>query len=140
MASYILRDIDRELFERAKIKAKQQIPNRSLKAVIESLIAAWLEKGELEMAIAKIDKGATAIHRAEITVTENLSPRMYLRQELASGSADDGTPIEVSQTGPSVIIHLGKWPNGRQFVVNLATMSTDILEQLTRPSAADGQS
>jgi len=44
MASYILRQIDPDLFQRAKEKASKQIPNQSLKAVIESLIAAWLEK------------------------------------------------------------------------------------------------
>jgi|GEM_PF-4593860 len=44
MASYILRDIDTELFKRAKLKVVSQSEYKSLKAVIESLIAAWLEK------------------------------------------------------------------------------------------------
>ena len=44
MASYILRDIDRDLWQRAKEKASQQ--NQSLKAVIESLIAVWLRECE----------------------------------------------------------------------------------------------
>ena len=41
MASYILRDIDRELWVKARAKAKAE--SKGLKAVIESLIAAWLE-------------------------------------------------------------------------------------------------
>jgi len=53
MASYILRGIDPDLFQRAKEKAAKQIPNQSLKAVIESLIAAWLD----ERPTVKLDDG-----------------------------------------------------------------------------------
>lgn len=41
MASYILRAIDPVLWQRVKVKAAQE--GRSVKAVIESLIAQWLE-------------------------------------------------------------------------------------------------
>jgi hypothetical protein len=76
----------------------------------------------------------TIAHTATIPVTENLPMAMYLRQELASGQADDGTPIEVAQTGPNIIIALGRFPNGRQFVVNLAEMAKAILTELATPS------
>lgn len=76
----------------------------------------------------------TVNHNATIPVVENLPNAMYLRQQIATGAADDGTPIDVSTTGPHLIIQLGEWPNGRQFVINVADMAKAVLEQLTQPS------
>lgn len=42
MASYILRKIDDALWHRVKVKALQE--KRTIKDVIESLIAAWLKE------------------------------------------------------------------------------------------------
>jgi hypothetical protein len=77
---------------------------------------------------------ATTTHTVPVTVTENLQPRMYLRQEIASGSADDGTPVEVATTGPHLIISLGTFPNGRQFTINIAELSKEVLTALTKPT------
>lgn len=41
MASYILRQIDPELWKR--VRAKAALEGRSVRQVIESLIAAWLK-------------------------------------------------------------------------------------------------
>ena len=45
MASYILRKIDEALWQRVKAKAARQIPNESVKSVIERLLAQWLNAG-----------------------------------------------------------------------------------------------
>ena len=41
MGSYILRKIDEDQWKRVKVKAAQE--GRTVKAVIESLLAAWLK-------------------------------------------------------------------------------------------------
>lgn len=85
--------------------------------------------------MTKIKTHETVERSATIPVTENLSHAMYLRQEIASGSSDDGQPIEISITGSNMIIMIGKWGgSGRQFVVNFAKMATAILEQMTESS------
>ena len=43
MASYILRDIDRELWARFREQARED--GRSVKSVMEYLISDWLENG-----------------------------------------------------------------------------------------------
>lgn len=50
MASYIIRKIDADLWQRARAKAK--FDGRSLQAVIERLIAVWLTGERLEQAVA----------------------------------------------------------------------------------------
>lgn len=84
------------------------------------------------MTVAITDR-RTIDHAVRIPVTENTPSRMYLRTEIAKGSADDGTPIAVDSTGPHIIIYLGVFPNGRQFVVNVSDMAKAVLEQLTQP-------
>lgn len=86
--------------------------------------------------VPKLAEAMNVTHEARIKVTENLPHKMYLRQEIANGTADDGTPIEVSTTGPHIIIALGPFPTGRQFVVSISDMTAAILEQLTQPVTA----
>lgn len=42
MASYIVRDIDPELWQRVKDQARRQVPNIAIKDLIEALFTAWL--------------------------------------------------------------------------------------------------
>lgn len=85
------------------------------------------------MARARID-GKTAEHEARVPVTENLNHCMYLREVIAEGKGPNGEPIEISQTGPHIIIQLGAFGTGRQFTVSIAKMAEAVLEQLTQPT------
>ena len=81
----------------------------------------------------------TIDHVAPIPVVENVDQRMYLREGIAEGTADDGTPIEICTTGPSIVIQLGRFPNGRQFVVSIADMATAVLSELTKPTVGGAE-
>jgi hypothetical protein len=77
------------------------------------------------------DKSRNVTHTATIAVVENIPPRMYLRQEIGNGEADDGTPITVDSTGGTIIISLGTYPEGRQFLVNISQLTKDVLKAVT---------
>lgn len=65
-----------------------------------------------------------------------MTPCTPIRRSIRSGDgqADDGTPVEIATTGPHLIVTLGRFPNGRQFVINVADLAKAVLEQLTRPT------
>lgn len=78
----------------------------------------------------------TVTHTPTVPVVENLPMQMYLRREIATGTAPDGTAVQVSTTGPHLIIDLGQFPHGRQFVINISDLTVAVLEQLTAPGTA----
>lgn len=64
---------------------------------------------------------------------ETIAPHaMFLRQSLAHGTADDGRPIAVDLTGPSIVITLGDWgkEGSHQLIVNVIKLTQDLLSSV----------
>jgi len=83
------------------------------------------------MAKTTIQDDTTLTHSVKVSVTENVKHRMYLREEIGHGTTDDGQKIEICTTGPHLIISLGEFTKGRQFVVSVSDIASAVIEQLT---------